>query len=164
MVWRVWQDSCYFSLFFLFILPRKHHRCSESSWAKILGETVGFQPEDCQKQGPLGARESQGKSKDEKAGEGNPLVLNMNYYQSQTHSWVTHCTIQTQRIMGKVLKTKLWYKSLPKEQINTWMVYVLGRHTKHSKSFENWTDIGTTTQKAKHNLGYEPNQVHCLRK
>lgn len=38
------------------------------------------------KKGPLGARESQGKSEDEKAGEGNPLVLNMNYYQSQTHS------------------------------------------------------------------------------
>lgn len=35
---------------------------------------MAYQPEDCKK-GPLGATESQGKSKDEKAGEASPLIL-----------------------------------------------------------------------------------------
>ena len=85
---------------------------------------MAFYPEDWEK-GPLGARESQGKSKDEKAEEanplilfifrffGNPFILTMNNHQS--HSILSYtCTTQTQRRREKVLRTKLRYKSLPK--------------------------------------------------
>lgn len=68
---------------------------------------MAYQPGDCKK-GPLGATKSQGKFKDEKAGEanplipfiflffGNPFILTMNKHQS--HSLLSYaCTTQTQK-------------------------------------------------------------------
>lgn len=38
----------------------------------------------------LGSQKCLGNSKDEKGADGNPLILYVNYYQSQTHPWVIH--------------------------------------------------------------------------